>query len=424
MAKPIERERVEPGIWKRRDREGREVFEITWRDTEQKQRRRRVQGGITAARKALTSEVSKRDRGERVAADPRLKLDTAADAWWSGRVSRLRTNTQDAYGCSLIHVRKALGRYRLQDITHSVIAGYVRDRQKAGAKGWTIKSEMTVLRGIYAHAARHMGFSGQNPVHLLDSVERPNTNDEKPKRILTDPELDRLLRAVPERHRLLFETAADTGGRLGEVLGLTWGNVDLDAEAVTFTHQLDRRGKRELLKTKRSRRVLEITPDLVSQLKAHKLASSFSGDHDLVFLSQEGTPHDHRNIAGRVLKRAVHRAELGAVERDGQTVATAPTFHSLRHTHATALIAQGWDVEQVSARLGHADVGTTMRAYVHAYDAARRSPERREKLTALRAGRGSVLAAPDGTVRVQTPSGETSGVTEVHELRTIGAERS
>jgi integrase len=61
----------------------------------------------------------------------------------------------------------------------------------------------------------------------------------------------------------------------------------------------------------------------------------------------------------------------------------APTFHDLRHTHASALIAQGWDVESVSARLGHANITTTQRTYSHAYDAANRSDERRARLAAL-----------------------------------------
>jgi integrase len=47
------------------------------------------------------------------------------------------------------------------------------------------------------------------------------------------------------------------------------------------------------------------------------------------------------------------------------------------------VVAQGWDIEEVSARLGHADVGTTQRTYVHAFDAARRSSERRSRLAAL-----------------------------------------
>jgi hypothetical protein len=64
-------------------------------------------------------------------------------------------------------------------------------------------------------------------------------------------------------------------------------------------------------------------------------------------------------------------------------VLPAPTFHDLRHSHASALIAAGWDIEEVSARLGHANVGTTQRIYVHAFDAARRSDDRRSRLTKL-----------------------------------------
>jgi integrase len=46
----------------------------------------------------------------------------------------------------------------------------------------------------------------------------------------------------------------------------------------------------------------------------------------------------------------------------------APTFHCLRHSHGSALIAAGWDIEEVSARLGHSHCGTTQHTYVHAYD--------------------------------------------------------
>src|SRR5947208_931153 len=58
-----------------------------------------------------------------------------------------------------------------------------------------------------------------------------------------------------------------------------------------------------------------------------------------------GTGHDHRNIGGRVLAAAVKRSGLGTVEIGGEIVQHAPTFHDLRHSHASALIAQGWDIE-------------------------------------------------------------------------------
>jgi integrase len=163
--------------------------------------------------------------------------------------------------------------------------------------------------------------------------------------------------------------------------------VSLENQTVEFTHQLDRKGKRVPLKTKRSRRVLEVTPALIGKLREHKMASARSAQHELVFTTRTGSGHDHRNIGGRVLARAVKRAALGALrDRDGAIVQPAPTFHDLRHSHASALIAQGWDVAEVSARLGHASVGTTHRIYVHQFDVARRSDERRARLTKLYGG--------------------------------------
>src|SRR3954447_14842831 len=75
------RTRIEPGIYTRPD--GR--YEIGWGDAAGRQRWREVGRGMTAGRKALRAELSKRDRGEKVAADPRLRFDAAADAWWGPR---------------------------------------------------------------------------------------------------------------------------------------------------------------------------------------------------------------------------------------------------------------------------------------------------------------------------------------------------
>jgi integrase len=114
------------------------------------------------------------------------------------------------------------------------------------------------------------------------------------------------------------------------------------------------------------------------------MAAANSAPHALVFTSRAESGHDHRNIGGRVLARAVKRAGLDAVrDRQGAVITPAPTFHDLRHSHASALIAQGWDVAEVSARLGHASVGTTHRIYVHEFDVARRSDDRRQRLTKL-----------------------------------------
>jgi integrase len=85
--------------------------------------------------------------------------------------------------------------------------------------------------------------------------------------------------------------------------------------------------------------------------------------------------------------RAVKVAGLQVVTKDGLVVRPAPTFHSLRHSHGSALIAAGWDIEEVSRRLGHRDTGVTHRTYIHAYESAQRSAARAERLEAMY-GRG------------------------------------
>lgn len=410
------RERIERGIYRRPDGK----LEIGWRDSRGVQRWRRVEkGGITAARAALTQAHAERNRGERVAADPRLRFDDAATAWWEARVVKLRPATQNAYGAGLAHLRKPehFGRARLADVTPADVADYITRQEKAGLKGWTIKGHMTVLSSVFTYAARHLGLVGANPCTLLDRVERPSSDDEKPKRVLTPVELERLLAAVAPSHRALFTVGAETGARLSEVMGLTWQDVDLDGETVSFTHQLDRHGERVPLKTARSRRCLEVTPALVSRLRAHKLASRHSGPHDLVFANRVGKGLDHRNVGGRVLARAVELAGLEAVKRGGVVVSPAPTFHSLRHSHASQLIAAGWDIEEVSARLGHSSVATTQRIYVHEFDAARRSAERRDRLAKLYPGVEAPVEAADGDTG-QEPGGSVGA--EVRSLRASG----
>jgi hypothetical protein len=76
------------------------------------------------------------------------------------------------------------------------------------------------------------------------------------------------------------------------------------------------------------------------------------------------------------------------------------TFHWLRHTHASQLIAAGWDVAAVAARLGDS-IQTVQTTYAHLFDAARREDEQREQLAAMAAppAVAAPMAAQAGTTR-------------------------
>src|SRR5258707_1983661 len=288
MAEATRRTRVEKGIYRRPD--GR--LEIGWRDAQGRLRWRVVEGGIAAARNVLVQEHAKRARGESAAPDPRLTFDAVADLWLEARVKHMRPGTQNAYKASLKHLRRHFGRQRMSAIAPADVAVYVAG--KKDLKGWTVKGHLTVLSALYRYAIRHLGLATPNPVAMLDNMERPKTDDKKEARVLAPDELARLIGSVSARHRLIFRLAAETGGRLSEVLGLAWGDVDLKAQTITFAFQLDRKGNRVPLKTARSRRVLEVTPALVAELRKHRLASEKTEPDCLVFVRRTGVGHDHR----------------------------------------------------------------------------------------------------------------------------------
>lgn len=393
------------GIYQRSDGQ----YEIGWRDSTGKQRWKGPFRTKASARNTHAQEIAKRARGEKVAHDPRLTFAAASDAWLDQRVTGLRPATRSAYDCGLKHIIPVFGRRRLQDIDAGDIARYISMKEKEGLKAWTIKGHLTVFNGVFHFAARHMGFAGRNPVSLLDRMERPNSDDdEKPKRILTEDEQRRLIAEVPDKYRLVFLLASRTGLRLGEVLGLTWESVTRgDADqlgALHLTHQLDRDGKRAPLKTKRSRRTLPLDPEVTTMLRA---AYNGQAGHAFVFTTATGTPHDHRNIGGRVMAGAVTRAGLGTVKAGDLVLVYAPTFHSLRHTFASFLIAEGFDIEEVSRTLGHANPAITQRIYVHLFDQSKK----REKMQAFLKAR---FPAPTEA------QAEADRRTTAHQLQAVG----
>jgi len=322
-----------------------------------------------------------------------LTFNLAADRWWAAQAVALRPATQDAYRYGLAHLRRAFGNRRLDTLDVDDIARYVADKHTAGLRAWTVRGHLTVAGRVFEYAQRRLGWAGSNPVRRLDKRERP-ASDQAERRVLTGDELERLLVAADEPYATAFALAAFTGARLGEVLGLRWRRLDLDAGTAQIAYQLDRRGALVPLKTERSRRTIELPSALTSALREHKLRSPATTPDDYVLCTRTGAPHDHRNIAGRALRRAVQRAGLDM---------PAPSFHSLRHSHASAWIASGGDLAELSARLGHRDPAITASIYTHEFEAAARSDVRRERLDAMYGGAMAArVAALDRSAARQT----------------------
>jgi integrase len=104
-------------------------------------------------------------------------------------------------------------------------------------------------------------------------------------------------------------------------------------------------------------RAIALTPTLAAELRKHRLASRFSGEDDLIFASERGTPLDGRNMVRTIFDPAVRRARLPKMR-----------FHDLRHSFASLLIAQGAHPKYISEQLGHASVMVTLDRYSHLFD--------------------------------------------------------
>lgn len=188
-------------------------------------------------------------------------------------------------------------------------------------------------------------------------VEMPKVAE--PKKILAfnDNEIECLLtalnngkhnRIIPAVHLALF-----CGLRLGEVLGLRNSDIDRNNNTITINNSLQAIGGKLIdsqPKTKSSCRTIYAPSELIQKLPV---------TDGYIFATANGTaisPTNFRKYWQRLLKDA----ELPADKH----------FHSLRHTHATKLIAAGVPIPNVSRRLGHSNITTTLNTYVHSDDSA------------------------------------------------------
>ncbi len=286
------------------------------------------------------------------------------------KVGDLRARTLDIYEQGLrLHALPELGSRQIKSITPDDLVAWHHRRQAEGFSADSIHAWWTPLRLVLAHAVRH-GMMAANPADELLAHERPKAGQSR-KRFLTRDEMQRLLGSAVPPYRLAIATGLFSGLRLGEVLGLTWADVDLREGVIRVRAQMDRDGQRRDLKTAAARRDVVLMPQLARQLRKHRLVSPFSGDDDLLFCTSTGLTVGHRNLTGRGLGKACKRASI-----------TGVTFHALRHTFASLLIDQGHDPVFVSRQLGHANAAITLRVYAHLFDSARHAEKARAGLEA------------------------------------------
>ncbi len=379
------RVRVAQGVYQRINRRtGKPVegkFEYTYRDATGRQVWQTAAGITRADAKAERAEtVARMHRGERVERT-NLTVGEVARLWlergighrgpWSDSTrQRYEHVVRMCIGQSRDRSQRPLGERRLREVTIDMVATWSRANERAYAPTTALLA-LIALNQVFRFAARR-GWVADNPVAKLEPAEKPRWRP-MPVAILEPADLARVLAHTDSSFRPLFEFLAYTGLRIGEARGLCWSDVDFEAGLVRVHRQLDRAGIHRPLKTAAARREAILAPSVVGLLRERWLASPYKAADDLVFCNQHGRGWSTTHCQER-FHVAVKRAGLKGQGRHSP--------HSLRHTYASLLIANGLDVVFVARQLGHANPAVTLSVYAHAFGRANHAEAAMEALEA------------------------------------------
>jgi len=221
----------------------------------------------------------------------------------------------------------------------------------------------------YIHVTLHKALKqavldGLIPRNVADAVKAPQALRKEVKSLTLAQVRALLSPASGDRLEALYVLAVHTGLRQGELLGLKWGDVNLETGTLSVQRSLDTDGTFNPPKRNKSRRTVKLTAQAVEALKAHKVAQneerlrlgSLWADHDLIFPNSVGKPMDAVNLYHRGFKPLLKKAGLAEL---------GFTFHSLRHTCATLLLSKNVNPKIVQEMLGHATISQTMDTYSH-----------------------------------------------------------
>ena len=304
----------------------------------------------------------------------------------------VKKSTLDSYKFMLSYVTDSVRKKRLAKLTPIDLQTMFAELKEHGSKKTEDKLSSTTVRGIRSTLITCFQSAIDNGFLIINVAKKTKpllNNDRREISFLTEGEMLRLLE-VADSGEYYDEQARDddgaqylikqwsmviwltlaTGMRRGEVFGLTWSAVNFRDRTISIKANLQG-GKLEKPKTKYSIRTISVDADTLQKLKewkeyqerfAYDLDDLYNNHLGTVFTGMFGGPVQLDNFRERVFKRIIAKAGL----------ADNITLHSLRHTHATQLLAAGVDAKTVSKRLGHSSVAFTLQTYVHVVEEVER----------------------------------------------------
>lgn len=294
--------------------------------------------------------------------------------------------TEDQYRQIVrLYVEPAVGHKNLRTLQPADVTRMIRNMDDRGLSTNSQRLARAVLRRAL-RSAEVEGVTNRNVAALayspkVQSSEGKSLSPAEARSLLeylADTGDDETGEPTPHRLEAAFAVALSLGLRRGEVLGLAWSDLELDRSPATLTvrNAVKRHQGRGLVleppKTRQSRRTVHLPAPAVDALRRHRARQAAerlaAGEFwtarplgaDLVFRTEAGDAIDPNNF-GRAVRAACKDA--------GITGSWSP--HSLRHSAASLLLAQGVPLKVVSEVLGHSSIRVTADVYSHLMEPAK-----------------------------------------------------
>lgn len=316
------------------------------------------------------------------------------DYWLENHIKRQRRlTTWENYSTIVrLHIKPILGDIKISKLqpsdfqelyNHKLDKGRVK-REDCAKKGNSANKHNRVKEEAGVEKSPGLSAKTVGLIHLvchsaLKQAIRENVISRNPTEATTTPKKVKkeiqpmneeqirqfLLASKQDRLSAAFYLLISTGLRRGELLGLKWSDIDLEAGTLHIQRSLVKtnteQAKFHPTKTAKSQRLVPLTPDVVAELKLHKakqeeesakLGEAYA-DNDMVFCRADGVL-----LYPDVLDNKFH----SLLEKAG-----LPRFrvHDLRHTFATMMLKQDVHAKVVQEILGHSNIGVTLDTYSH-----------------------------------------------------------
>jgi integrase len=291
---------------------------------------------------------------------------------WLADVAKptVRPSTYRGYELAVRHeILPALGKITMDRLTVADVRGFLNSRQ--GLSPRTVYGLRAVLRRALNVAIKDgLIPSGRNVAALAEPPKVPRVT----MKAFTPEQAQKFLASVKgDPLAAVYTVSLTTGMRQGEVLGLMWRNVDLEAGTLRIDKAVQRVGKEYRVvepKSETSRRLIHLPQMTVEALRAHKERQQDTARREGAIRSLEWRDLVFRTDTGRPLNGTwVNHRFQAATKAAGLPKLR---YHDLRHSCASLLGALGVPPRVVMELLGHSSINLTLNTYSHVFATAQR----------------------------------------------------